>query len=267
MGGAGHVGADEVPEQTSAGSAGAGDVNAVLTIAGYQVALDRVVPGLEEDARKQVPVRGIARHVRPDEVAENAGLSSTIDLDSGRVVLLLKLRLEIARRVDELGREIAQALPRDFVAVGLLKGSFMFVADLVRALHAAGAAPEVEFMRLSSYGPRKVSAGEVHLLGDIPTDIEGRAVLRGCVLLQDVRRDPGEDETLLIEWLRERGVPVRVAITKTDKLKRGARARRSAEIRARLDLPGDAVLETSAESGAGVDALWREIDRLVTEAA
>ena len=83
----------------------------------------------------------------------------------------------IARRVDELGREIARTLPRDFVAVGLLKGSFMFVADLVRALHAAGAAPEVEFMRLSSYGPRKVSAGEVHLLGDIPTDIEGRAVL------------------------------------------------------------------------------------------
>ena len=83
----------------------------------------------------------------------------------------------IAARVDELGREIAAVLPRDFVAVGLLKGAFVFLADLARALQRAGAAPEIEFMRLSSYGPRKVSAGEVHLLGDIPTNIEGRPVL------------------------------------------------------------------------------------------
>lgn len=84
---------------------------------------------------------------------------------------------EIAARVRELAARISADLPEDFVIVALLKGSFVFVADLVRALHEAGAGPEVEFMRLSSYGLRKVSSGEVHLVGDVPTDLGGRSVL------------------------------------------------------------------------------------------
>lgn len=86
-------------------------------------------------------------------------------------------RDEIAQRVRELAQEIATHLPDDFVIVALLKGSFIFVADLVRTLHEAGVHPEIEFMRLSSYGVRKVSSGEVHLLGDVPTDIANRTVL------------------------------------------------------------------------------------------
>ncbi|MCP4328638.1 MAG: hypoxanthine phosphoribosyltransferase [Alphaproteobacteria bacterium] len=84
---------------------------------------------------------------------------------------------KIAERVDALAHEVAAALPGDFVVVGLLKGSFMFLADLARALHRAGASPRIEFMRLSSYGMAKESAGEVHLLGDIPTELAGRNVL------------------------------------------------------------------------------------------
>jgi hypoxanthine phosphoribosyltransferase len=84
---------------------------------------------------------------------------------------------EIARRVDELARSIAAAIQGDFVIVGLLKGSFVFVADLARALHRVGAAPRIEFLRLSSYGLAKQSGGEVHLIGDIPTDIAGQQVL------------------------------------------------------------------------------------------
>ena len=84
---------------------------------------------------------------------------------------------EIEARVRALATDIIRALPDDFVVVGLLKGSFVFVADLVRALDKGGAKPQVEFMRLSSYGLASRSSGEVHLLGDIPTDIEGRAVL------------------------------------------------------------------------------------------
>jgi hypoxanthine phosphoribosyltransferase len=53
----------------------------------------------------------------------------------------------------------------------------MFVADLSRALHRAGARPRIEFMRLSSYGMAKESAGEVHLLGDVPTEVAGKDVL------------------------------------------------------------------------------------------
>lgn len=83
----------------------------------------------------------------------------------------------IEARVAELAGEVVRAIPGDFTLVGLLKGAFVFAADLARALHAVGAHPRVEFMRLSSYGLKKQSAGEVHLLGDIPTDIAGARIL------------------------------------------------------------------------------------------
>jgi hypoxanthine phosphoribosyltransferase len=77
----------------------------------------------------------------------------------------------------------------------------MFVADLVRALYRAGLRPEIEFMRLSSYGLAKVSSGEVHLLGDIPTDLAGR-----CVLLVDDIVDTGRSVAYAAALLRRRGV-------------------------------------------------------------
>lgn len=84
---------------------------------------------------------------------------------------------EIRRRVGELAAAIRRALGREFVVIGVLKGSFVFLADLVRALHRCEAAPRVEFMRLASYGQSRESSGEVLLLGDAPRDFEGRAVL------------------------------------------------------------------------------------------
>src|ERR1700746_1417345 len=84
---------------------------------------------------------------------------------------------EIAARVDALAGEIARIIPAEFVIVGLLKGAAVFVAALVRALDRAGARPEIEFMRLSSYGPAKESSGMVQLLGDIPAALAARPVL------------------------------------------------------------------------------------------
>lgn len=84
---------------------------------------------------------------------------------------------EIARRVKELAREIARAMPPEPVLVGLLKGSFVFMADLIRALDREGRAPRVEFMRLSSYGHGRESSRDVRLLGEPPADLEGREVL------------------------------------------------------------------------------------------
>ena len=75
---------------------------------------------------------------------------------------------EIARRVDELAAAIAAALPPSFTLVGLLKGSFVFVADLGRALSRAGCSPRIEFMRVSSYGSGTTSSGIVSLMGDAP---------------------------------------------------------------------------------------------------
>ena len=83
----------------------------------------------------------------------------------------------IAGRVRDLAREIAETLPREFTVVGLLKGSFVFVADLVRALHPLGLAPRVEFVRLSSYGCGRECSGEIRLVGDVPAGIDGRQVL------------------------------------------------------------------------------------------
>jgi len=85
---------------------------------------------------------------------------------------------QIAERVDALAREITEGVgSRDLAMVGILKGSFMFMADLARALERAGARPQIEFMRLASYGQQKESSGEVVLLGDAPRDFQGRPVL------------------------------------------------------------------------------------------
>jgi hypoxanthine phosphoribosyltransferase len=84
---------------------------------------------------------------------------------------------EISERVEALAGEVVQAMGRDLVVVGVLKGSFVFLADLVRALSRAGATPRVEFMRLASYGQKQESSGEVLLLGDAPRDFQGRLVL------------------------------------------------------------------------------------------
>jgi hypoxanthine phosphoribosyltransferase len=56
----------------------------------------------------------------------------------------------IARRNEELAREIAGTGLKDLLVVAVLKGSFMFAADLIRALHRAGLSPQVEFIHLSS---------------------------------------------------------------------------------------------------------------------
>jgi len=66
-------------------------------------------------------------------------------------VRVLFTAAEIAARVDALAAKIVRTIPNDFVMVGLLKGAAVFVADLARA----GARPEIEFMRLSSYGLAK----------------------------------------------------------------------------------------------------------------
>lgn len=83
----------------------------------------------------------------------------------------------IAGRVDELAAEIARSLPETFTVAGLLKGAFVFVADLVRALDRAGCRPKVEFLQVSSYGLGKDSSGNVKVIGGMPDSVRGQAVL------------------------------------------------------------------------------------------
>ena len=108
---------------------------------------------------------------------------------------------EIAARVDALAAEIARALPPHLVIVGLLKGAAVFVADLIRALDRLGVRPEIEFLRLSSYGLAKESSGAVRLIGNIPVELAGRPVL----LVDDVV-DTGRSIAYAATQLRQRGI-------------------------------------------------------------
>ena len=62
------------------------------------------------------------------------------------------------------------------LVIAILKGSFIFAADLIRAMHAQGIAPEVEFITLSSYG-KGTESGGVKILRDIDSEVKGRDVL------------------------------------------------------------------------------------------
>jgi hypoxanthine phosphoribosyltransferase len=95
----------------------------------------------------------------------------------GRSIRVLYDAETIAGRNAEIAREIAAAGYVDLLVVSILKGSFVFAADLIRALHDAGLSPEVEFLSLSSYRSGTVSSGEVAVLRDIESDVAGRDVL------------------------------------------------------------------------------------------
>lgn len=84
---------------------------------------------------------------------------------------------EIASRIDHLAAEIAATKPHRLLVIPVLKGSFIFAADLIRAMHHAGLSPEVDFMILASYREGTRSSGKVDVLRDIETDVTGRDVL------------------------------------------------------------------------------------------
>lgn len=101
---------------------------------------------------------------------------SEIVIDGHRIGVLFSDG-EIAARVKELAVEIAARSPHNLLVVPILKGSFVFAADLIRAMHHAGLSPEVDFMILSSYRKSQKSSGQVNVLRDIETDVKGRDVL------------------------------------------------------------------------------------------
>lgn len=84
---------------------------------------------------------------------------------------------QIAIRLRALADEIAAAMGPDILIVAILKGSFVFSADLIRALHHAGVRPEVDFLTLSSYGSGTQSAGQVAITRDVTDTVAGRRVL------------------------------------------------------------------------------------------
>ena len=109
----------------------------------------------------------------------------------------LLTREQIAARVAEMGARLS----RDYAGqrpllIAVLKGGFMFLADLVRAMDID---LEVDFLSLSSYGNATVSSGKVHLVHDLRADLKGRHV----ILVEGVV-DTGHSVKFLLDLLAQR---------------------------------------------------------------
>ena len=116
----------------------------------------------------------------------------------GRAVKRIALDADqIAARVRELGREITNTYPDgDLLVLGLLKGSFIFLSDLVREIRRP---LQVDFLVASSYGDAMVSSGSVRLVYDPETTLEGKHIL----LVEDIV-DSGRTLSRLLDILSER---------------------------------------------------------------
>ena len=103
-------------------------------------------------------------------------------------------RQAIAAQVSKLAADISRDYQgKNPLLIGILKGSFVFMADLVRLLDFP---LEVDFIRLSSYGQGKESSGEVKVVQELSTNIKGRDVL----VVEDIV-DTGRSVAFLIDYL------------------------------------------------------------------
>jgi hypoxanthine phosphoribosyltransferase len=104
------------------------------------------------------------------------------DLSAGQRIETIFSADEIHDRLQSLAAEIAARAPKNLLIVAVLKGSFVFAADLLRALYAAGLAPDVDFLTLSSYRKSRSSTGQVSILRDLDLEVLHRHV----ILIDDV---------------------------------------------------------------------------------
>ncbi len=111
----------------------------------------------------------------------------------------------IAERVREIGRQIDQDLAgKKPVLIGVLNGAYIFLADLMREISIDC---EVDFIKLSSYGARKITSGVVHELKKIDAEITGRHV----IIVEDIV-DTGLSMQFMVDRLRAyRPASVRIA--------------------------------------------------------
>jgi hypoxanthine phosphoribosyltransferase len=139
-----------------------------------------------------------------------------------RSIPVLFTAAEIKERVEALAGEIAAKVTGDFLIVSLLRGSFMFTADLVRELCAISVHPQIDFMTLSSYGAGTTSAGSVNIGRDVADEVKGRQIL----IVDDIL-ETGRTLRFAHDLLIERGasdVKIAVLLEKPGKLEVAAKA-------------------------------------------
>lgn len=107
----------------------------------------------------------------------------------------------IDQRVDELVLDMAKVCRVEgIVMIGILRGSFMFLADLVRDLYRHDVHPKIDFLTLESYGAGTESSGTVKVTKDISVDVAGAEVL----LVDDIL-DTGRTLSFAVDLLRQKG--------------------------------------------------------------
>ena len=110
---------------------------------------------------------------------------------------VLYSREAIRKRIGDLAGEIdCRYAGKELVVIGVLKGAFIFMADLIRCLQVPCI---VDFVRVASYGAGSVTSGTVTITKDIETDILGRDVL----IVEDII-DTGLTLTYLVDALKKR---------------------------------------------------------------
>ncbi len=104
-----------------------------------------------------------------------------------------QIKKAIQRLASEIKRDYSE---KDILIVGILKGSFVFLADLIREL---GLPVEIEFVQLSSYGSGKETSGKIKVVRGLRTPVKGRHVL----VVEDII-DTGLSANFLLNYLRKR---------------------------------------------------------------
>ena len=122
-------------------------------------------------------------------------------MDPHHIKNVLITEEQLHARTKALAQEMRQDCSTPgFVLVGILRGSFMFLADLVRELHWAGAQPRMDFMTLESYGGGTTSGGVPRITKDVHLDMEDSEV----VLVDDIL-DSGRTLTFAKKHLLNKG--------------------------------------------------------------
>jgi len=104
---------------------------------------------------------------------------------------------ELKKRVKELGEQISRDYAgKEIVFVGVLRGSFIFMADLVREVNCYS---YIDFMQVSSYGDRSTTTGAVKIVQDLSMNIEGRHV----IVVEDIL-DSGVTLSYLTKYMEGR---------------------------------------------------------------
>lgn len=138
-----------------------------------------------------------------------------METGKGKVTQLITAE-QLQERISVLAKEISKGVNEEIVVISLLKGAFMFTADLIRGLHHAGVRAQVDFLTLSSYGKGTESSGTVTVVRDLAEEVRGKDIL----IVDDIL-ESGRTLDYASRLLKERGaksVKLAVLLEKPGKL-------------------------------------------------